>query len=116
MAPAKRKRTAAALPTARKTRQNSKQEKKKVIQAKVDESFYEDHGEPITAQMCVFLANTLKGASVHVDGDLIWDAALNQTNIGANNNKFYFIQILHNPHNDRYYTHTRWGRVGELYV
>lgn len=40
-----------------------------------------------------------------------WDAMLNQTNIGHNNNKFYIIQLLKNG--GKYYTWTRWGRVGE---
>ncbi|CAF3811477.1 unnamed protein product [Rotaria socialis] len=40
-----------------------------------------------------------------------YDAMLNQTNIGANNNKFYVIQALTQA--SKYYTWTRWGRVGE---
>ena len=40
-----------------------------------------------------------------------WDAMLNQTNIGANNNKFYVIQLV--KQGAKYYTWTRWGRVGE---
>jgi len=38
-----------------------------------------------------------------------YDAMLNQTNIGANNNKFYVIQVLKQGSN--FYTYTRWGRV-----
>ena len=34
---------------------------------------------------------------------------LNQTNIGANNNKFYVLQAL--KQGARFYTYTRWGRV-----
>lgn len=49
----------------------------------------------------------LKGAEVHEDFDCI----LNQTNIGANNNKFYVIQLLSNA--GKFYAWTRWGRVGE---
>ena len=41
-----------------------------------------------------------------------WDAMLNQTNIGANNNKFYIIQLVQSG--NKYYTWTRWGRVGEV--
>src|SRR5437588_541946 len=41
-----------------------------------------------------------------------WDAMLNQTNIGANNNKFYVIQLVESA--GKYYTWTRWGRVGEV--
>ncbi|XP_059151095.1 protein mono-ADP-ribosyltransferase PARP3-like [Physella acuta] len=40
-----------------------------------------------------------------------YDAMLNQTNIGQNNNKFYIIQIL--VIGGKYYTWNRWGRVGE---
>lgn len=38
-----------------------------------------------------------------------YDAMLNQTNIGANNNKFYVIQAL--TQGGRFYAWTRWGRV-----
>jgi poly [ADP-ribose] polymerase len=41
-----------------------------------------------------------------------WDAMLNQTNIGANNNKFYVIQLVESG--GKFYTWTRWGRVGEV--
>ncbi|KAF7297838.1 Poly [ADP-ribose] polymerase [Mycena kentingensis (nom. inval.)] len=42
-----------------------------------------------------------------------WDAMLNQTNIGGNNNKFYVIQLLHPVGNDsNCILFTRWGRVG----
>jgi poly [ADP-ribose] polymerase 2/3/4 len=48
---------------------------------------------------------------VHVDGKgMIWDATLNQSNSGKNNNKFYRIQILYER--GSYRTWTRWGRVG----
>jgi poly [ADP-ribose] polymerase len=48
---------------------------------------------------------------VYIDDDgMIFDATLNQTNSGNNNNKFYRLQLLSD---DRaYYTWTRWGRVG----
>ncbi|HSD91009.1 MAG TPA: WGR domain-containing protein [Kofleriaceae bacterium] len=49
----------------------------------------------------------LKGAAVHED----YDCMLNQTNIGANNNTFYVIQLL--VKDGKYYAWTRWGRVGE---
>lgn len=44
---------------------------------------------------------------------MIYDAALNQTNAGENNNKFYRVQVLVSGAGD-YKTWTRWGRVGEL--
>ncbi len=46
-------------------------------------------------------------AKVHED----FDCMLNQTNIGANNNKFYVIQVLESG--GKYYASNRWGRVGE---
>ncbi|NXC44746.1 PARP3 polymerase, partial [Penelope pileata] len=48
------------------------------------------------------------GARVYED----YDCTLNQTNISANNNKFYIIQLL--QHDGTYSTWTRWGRVGEV--
>jgi poly [ADP-ribose] polymerase 2/3/4 len=46
-------------------------------------------------------------AKVHQD----YDAMLNQTNIGANNNKFYVLQVLESA--GKFYAWFRWGRVGE---
>ncbi|GFO23256.1 poly [ADP-ribose] polymerase [Plakobranchus ocellatus] len=46
-------------------------------------------------------------SEVHLD----YDAMLNQTNIGHNNNKYYIIQVLKSG--PRYYAWNRWGRVGE---
>lgn len=47
------------------------------------------------------------------DSGEIWDATLNQTNSGANNNKFYLIQVLISPGTGDCGAWTRWGRVGE---
>ncbi|KAI0099072.1 poly polymerase catalytic domain-containing protein [Nemania sp. FL0031] len=50
---------------------------------------------------------------VFIDSNsVIYDASLNQTNAGLNNNKFYRIQLLRNILGD-HRTWTRWGRVGE---
>ncbi|KAA1468416.1 PARP-domain-containing protein [Dentipellis sp. KUC8613] len=47
------------------------------------------------------------------DGE-VWDAMLNQTDIGKNANKFYVIQLLHPiGNNSSSILFTRWGRVGE---
>ncbi|XP_009904592.1 protein mono-ADP-ribosyltransferase PARP3 [Dryobates pubescens] len=48
------------------------------------------------------------GAQVYED----YDCTLNQTNISANNNKFYILQLL--EHNGAYSVWSRWGRVGEV--
>ncbi|KAL8852744.1 MAG: hypothetical protein Q9221_002374 [Calogaya cf. arnoldii] len=54
-------------------------------------------------------------AKVYIDDDgIIYDASLNQTNIGGNNNKFYRLQLLYKAKDDSYFTHTRWGRVGDF--
>ncbi|KAK9756932.1 hypothetical protein RND81_01G130700 [Saponaria officinalis] len=45
-------------------------------------------------------------------GDEIYDAMLNQTNVGDNNNKFYVIQALEADGGGLYMVYTRWGRVG----
>ena len=51
---------------------------------------------------------------VYIDNDgIIYDAALNQANVGGNNNKFYRIQLLKSTTGDTWHTWTRWGRVGE---
>ncbi|MCJ1404719.1 hypothetical protein MMC11_007945 [Xylographa trunciseda] len=56
-----------------------------------------------------------QNATVYIDDDgTIFDANLNQTNIDANNNKFYMLQLLSSENEDQYYAHTRWGRVGEF--
>ncbi|XP_059275394.1 poly [ADP-ribose] polymerase 2 isoform X2 [Lycium ferocissimum] len=45
-------------------------------------------------------------------GKEIYDATLNQTNVGNNNNKFYIIQVLENDSSRNFLVYTRWGRVG----
>ena len=50
--------------------------------------------------------------SVYIAGDgTIYDATLSQTNTGANNNKFYRIQLLASA-SGGYTAWARWGRVG----
>ena len=51
---------------------------------------------------------------VLVTPDGVWDAMLNQTEIGKNANKYYKLQLLHPLGNtNQCYLYTRWGRVGE---
>lgn len=45
-------------------------------------------------------------------GDEIYDATLNQTNVGDNNNKFYIIQVLESDAGESFMVYNRWGRVG----
>ncbi|KAJ3046051.1 Poly [ADP-ribose] polymerase 2 [Rhizophlyctis rosea] len=51
-------------------------------------------------------------AHVYEDGDEVFDAMLNQTDIGNNNNKFYIIQLLEEDNQKKYWVWNRWGRVG----
>lgn len=51
-----------------------------------------------------------KAQSTKVAGDA--DVMLNQTNINANNNKFYRMQLLQEGPSD-HWLWTRWGRVGD---
>ncbi|GFP85576.1 poly [ADP-ribose] polymerase 2 [Phtheirospermum japonicum] len=45
-------------------------------------------------------------------GDEIYDAMLNQTNVGQNNNKFFVIQVLESDDGGKFMVYFRWGRVG----
>ncbi|KAH0978259.1 hypothetical protein GBA52_027978 [Prunus armeniaca] len=48
----------------------------------------------------------------HYHGDDVYDAMLNQTNVGYNNNKFYVIQVLESDAGGTFMVYYRWGRVG----
>ncbi|XP_038070254.1 poly [ADP-ribose] polymerase 2-like [Patiria miniata] len=52
-------------------------------------------------------------AHVFIDGDDIYDAMLNQTNLKNNNNKYYIIQLLEENTKKIYSVWFRWGRVGK---
>ncbi|KAK9708347.1 hypothetical protein K7432_009695 [Basidiobolus ranarum] len=62
-----------------------------------------------------FVGMSNSTAKVYIDDEgTVWDVALNQTNIGHNNNKFYFIQLIqHVQKPERFACFTRWGRVGD---
>eukprot|EP00584_Thalassiosira_punctigera_P015440 CAMPEP_0172575658 /NCGR_PEP_ID=MMETSP1067-20121228/137322_1 /TAXON_ID=265564 ORGANISM="Thalassiosira punctigera, Strain Tpunct2005C2" /NCGR_SAMPLE_ID=MMETSP1067 /ASSEMBLY_ACC=CAM_ASM_000444 /LENGTH=1047 /DNA_ID=CAMNT_0013368309 /DNA_START=27 /DNA_END=3169 /DNA_ORIENTATION=- len=51
----------------------------------------------------------LKNGTIYED----YDVMLNQTNLGANNNKFYKMQLVEDSGRGSYHVFTRWGRVGE---
>uniref|UniRef100_A0A0D9V0P5 Poly [ADP-ribose] polymerase n=1 Tax=Leersia perrieri TaxID=77586 RepID=A0A0D9V0P5_9ORYZ len=70
---------------------------------------------------------TKKGAAVldkHIPDDIkktyhvlqvddeIYDATMNLTSVGGNNNKFYIIQALKSDAGGSYMVYSRWGRVG----
>lgn len=65
------------------------------------------------------IANHLKdiNCKIFIDEDtVIYDASLNQSNVGNNNNKFYILQLVQEgvAKKTKHYTYTRWGRVGEF--
>eukprot|EP00794_Sanderia_malayensis_P018644 gene18644-20525_t len=49
---------------------------------------------------------------VFCEGNDIWDAMLNQTNLKFNNNKFYLMQLLEEDKANKFAVWFRWGRVG----
>lgn len=55
----------------------------------------------------------LEHHKVWQENGVVFDVALNRTDSGANNNKFYIIQLLEGPKSGEFSTWTRWGRVGE---
>ncbi len=98
MAPAKRKQGAGVQSGSKKTQRKGKSKAKQQVEVPIDEAFDEE-----------------VNASVYIDDDeTIFDASLNQTNIGDNNNKFYFLQLIKSKNGKKFYTHTRWGRVGDF--
>uniref|UniRef100_UPI00358E448D poly [ADP-ribose] polymerase 2 n=1 Tax=Myxine glutinosa TaxID=7769 RepID=UPI00358E448D len=52
-------------------------------------------------------------AHVYCEGDDVYDALLNQTNLQFNNNKYYIIQLLRDDISAKYSVWMRWGRVGK---
>ncbi|RPA93621.1 PARP-domain-containing protein [Choiromyces venosus 120613-1] len=53
-------------------------------------------------------------AHVYVDpSGIVYDATLNQANIGNNNNKFYYLQLLEGDAAKTYSVFAHWGRVGD---
>ena len=51
---------------------------------------------------------------IYDEGKDVYDALLNQTDIGANKNKYYVIQMLETDGTpNQWYVWNKWGRVGE---
>ncbi|WOL12197.1 hypothetical protein Cni_G20962 [Canna indica] len=60
-----------------------------------------------------FLPDHIKsGFHVINEGEDMYSATLNQTNVGDNNNKFYIIQALESDDGRKFMVYNRWGRVG----
>ncbi|KAL4588421.1 hypothetical protein LXL04_001310 [Taraxacum kok-saghyz] len=60
-----------------------------------------------------FMSDEVK-SQYHVlqQGDEIYDATLNQTNISGNYNKFYIIQALESNDGSTFMVYNRWGMIG----
>ncbi|KAL7172119.1 hypothetical protein ACSBR2_031754 [Camellia fascicularis] len=98
---------------------DSQEDSNAVLEAKEEDATENKEEKMVTA--------TKKGAAVldqwlpeHIKAqyhvlqrdDEIYDAMLNQTNVGDNNNKFYVIQVLESDDGGRFMVYNRWGRVG----
>ncbi|KAI1730634.1 poly(ADP-ribose) polymerase catalytic domain-containing protein [Ditylenchus destructor] len=64
------------------------------------------------AEIDIECVQKLGKAHVYKDGNDIYDAMLNQTNIQNNNNKYFLMQVLEDDTGKNYSTWFRWGRVG----
>ncbi|XP_059499871.1 poly [ADP-ribose] polymerase 2 [Stegostoma tigrinum] len=53
-------------------------------------------------------------AHVYGEGECVYDALLNQTNVQFNNNKYYIIQLLEDDAKRHFSVWMRWGRVGKV--
>ena len=51
---------------------------------------------------------------VYATGENVYNAMLNQTNVGQNNNKYYLLQVLEHNFKSDYVVWFRWGRVGKI--
>ncbi|KAF8791322.1 Poly [ADP-ribose] polymerase 2 like protein [Argiope bruennichi] len=49
---------------------------------------------------------------IYCEGEIIYSATLNQTNMQNNNNKYYIIQLLEHNKRKQFAVWRRWGRVG----
>jgi len=80
----------------------------KTLKDKVAKSAYSSKIKQPPVDPHCGLRNTHK---VYVDDEVAWDARMNQTNIGQNNNKFYRVQLLVS-FGGASAVFCHWGRVG----
>ena len=84
--------------------------KKQKIEEKIESKINESKGGKIIVpvdSLCPARTHT----AVYCDSEGPWDAMLNQTNVGSNNNKYYLLQLLQNK-SGSFHTWYRWGRIG----
>ncbi|KAL4512167.1 hypothetical protein ABPG72_005169 [Tetrahymena utriculariae] len=94
--------------------QTSAEAKQDPVKKVKDEDQDLQNPKVIVKSKCLVDSYASGGSSYQVlqIGDTVYSFTLNQTNCGANNNKFYLGQILYNPTNQTFRTFFRWGRVG----
>lgn len=51
---------------------------------------------------------------VYTNASTVYNAMLNQTNVGQNNNKYYLLQLLKHKNKSTYCVWFRWGRIGKI--
>ncbi|KAL8689027.1 MAG: hypothetical protein Q9218_005205 [Villophora microphyllina] len=113
--PPKRKATVKMDDKGKGKAKQPKQEGQKAISHDIEVPIDEGFNEASEVIRPVAELQAKVNAKVYIDDEgIIYDASLNQTNIGGNNNKFYRVQLVHGVDNDEWYVHTRWGRVGEF--
>ncbi|XP_077974965.1 poly [ADP-ribose] polymerase 2-like [Styela clava] len=110
----KRKDTAASVvpdvPT-KKEKIEVKEEASSITEEKGDLKKLKFTGSVPVDEACIKCS---KGYHVFEKDGFIYNAMLNQTNIGANNNKYYILQVLENDEKNEYISWFRWGRVGKV--
>ncbi|KAL1664848.1 PARP-1-like protein [Schizophyllum commune] len=118
------KRARAVTPSDDEDEQQAKTASKKAKKAAaVDDDAMDEDDEPPAKMVSVLKrgaapvdpeSGKVSTHQVYANAEGVWDAMLNQTDIGANKNKFYVIQLLHPIDNESScWLYTRWGRVGE---
>jgi len=101
------KRPAAAEPPSTPVAKASKSEAAPVSALKKSKSFRSGGPRPKVDEKF-----PIAGGQIYGDPDgTWWDCMLNQTDVDANNNKFYIIQVV--EAGGKFHCWTRWGRVGE---
>ncbi|KAK6345248.1 hypothetical protein TWF718_007174 [Orbilia javanica] len=119
--------TKAKAPAAKKRKAKKEESEDEVMDEEDEEEDDEDDAAPVVddeeaaererqkgykAPVDEMCGLRYSGFQVYEDSDNVkYDASLNQTNIGNNNNKFYVLQLLNKG--SVYSVWTRWGRVGE---
>lgn len=107
--PVKRKKANKNIPDAEERELAAKKLK---IETKTKSEKKANTGVKLKVPVDEFCVQRTGDSHVYIDGEGVWNAMLNQTNVGSNNNKYYLVQLLATNSGGAYYTWFRWGRVG----